>query len=143
MTTIAYANGTMAADTLACWGSSRDGHFTKIAKRAGILAAVSGGIPACQAFLEWFIEGCVGDPPHNPSEPVEAKAFCVLVTPDDWVLTWTPWGWEKTRNPTVSMGSGGEYAQGAMAAGASPEEAVRIACLFDTKSGGEITVLRR
>lgn len=41
------------------------------------------------------------------------------------------------------MGSGGEFASGAMAMGATAAEAVRIAMKFDTKTGGEITVLRR
>lgn len=30
-----------------------------------------------------------------------------------------------------------------MAMGATAEQAVRVAMLFDTKSGGEVTVLRR
>lgn len=143
MTTIAYKDGVLAADTLATWGNSRDGYFGKIARRGPYLAAVSGGMPAAQAFLDWFRRGCVGDAPQIPESPDNAKAFCVIITPDDIVLTHTPWGWERTRNVDLAMGSGANYAQGAMAAGASPEEAVRIACLYDTHSGGEIEVLRR
>ncbi len=36
MTTIAYRDGVIAADTLACWGSNRDGFATKIAKRGEV-----------------------------------------------------------------------------------------------------------
>lgn len=70
-------------------------------------------------------------------------AFGVIIDPDDHVLLWGPHGWERTQNPTVTMGSGSQFAEGAMAMGATAEQAVRVAMLFDTKSGGEVTVLRR
>lgn len=141
MTTIAYRDGVLAADTLACWGSNRDGFATKIRKRGAVLAGVSGALSAGQAFLDWFSSGMKGDPPAMPDG--EASTFGLIVTPDDWVLIWGPRGWERTRNPTVAMGSGSEFAQGAMEMGASAEQAVRVAMVHDTKTGGEITVLRR
>lgn len=141
MTTIAYRDGEIAGDTLACWGTNRDGYITKIAKRGPVLAGVSGALFAAQAFLDWFARGMVGDPPKMPDG--DATTFGLIITPDDHVLVWGPRGWERTRNPTVSMGSGGEFASGAMAMGATAAEAVRVAMQFDTKTGGEITVLRR
>lgn len=141
MTTIAYANGEIAADTLATWGTTRDGFLTKIAKRGPFLAGVSGSLPASQAFLDWFNGGLKGDPPAMPDG--EATTFGVIITPEERILTWGPRGWERTRNQTVAMGSGGEFAQGAMAMGATPEQAVRVAIQFDTKSGGDVMVLSR
>lgn len=41
-----------------------------------------------------------------------------------------------------AVGSGGPYAMGAMAMGASPEEAVAIAARFDPNTGGEVEVLK-
>lgn len=41
-----------------------------------------------------------------------------------------------------AVGSGGPYALGAMAMGASPEEAVAIAARFDPNTGGEVEVLK-
>lgn len=41
-----------------------------------------------------------------------------------------------------AVGSGGPYALGAMAMGASPEEAVAIAARFDPGTGGEVEVLK-
>jgi ATP-dependent protease HslVU (ClpYQ) peptidase subunit len=141
VTTIAYANGVIAADTLATWGTTRDGFVDKIAKRGPFLAGTSGSIVASQAFLDWFNGGMRGDPPSMPDG--DATTFGVIVTPEDLILTWGPRGWERTRNQTVAMGSGGEFAQGAMAMGATPEQAVKVAIQFDTKSGGEVMAFSR
>lgn len=40
-----------------------------------------------------------------------------------------------------AIGSGGPYAMGAMAMGATPEEAVAVAARFDPNTGGEIEAL--
>lgn len=40
-----------------------------------------------------------------------------------------------------AIGSGGPYAMGAMAMGATPEEAVAIAARFDPGTGGEVEVM--
>lgn len=141
MTTVVYADGEIASDTLACWGSNRDGHMTKIARRGSVLAGVSGAANACKAFLDWFNGGLKGDPPQMPEG--ERTSFGLIVTPDDWVLLYGPHGWEMTRNPNVCMGSGAEFAQGALAMGADARRAVEVAMIYDTKTGGEITVLRR
>lgn len=141
MTTIAYRDGEIAADTLATWGNNRDGHMTKVAKRGPFLAGVSGAVSASQRFLDWFRCGLEGDPPEMPDG--DRTTYGIICTPDGYVLTWGPTGWERLRSPTYAIGSGSEFAQGAMAMGATAEEAVRVAMIFDTKSGGEITVLRR
>lgn len=131
----------MAGDTLACWGTTRDGTFSKIAKRGPFLAGVSGALAPAQRFLDWFTGGLRGDPPEMPDG--ERTTHGLIVCPDDVILTWGPLGWERTHNSMAAMGSGGEFAQGAMAMGASPEEAVRVAMIYDTKTGGEISVLSR
>lgn len=142
MTTIAYRDGVIAADTLATWGSSRDGAFTKVAKRGPYLAGVSGGVAACQRFLDWFSMGLRGDPPQMPDG--DRTSHGIIILPDDRMLTWGPTGWERTRIiDHYAMGSGGEFAQGALAMGATAERAVQVAIQYDTKSGGDITVLRR
>lgn len=41
-----------------------------------------------------------------------------------------------------AIGSGGPYAMGAMAMGATPEEAVAIASRFDPSTGGEVEVMQ-
>lgn len=139
VTTIAYRDGVLAADTLATWGDTRDGHVTKIAKRGRVLAAIAGNVSGGQAFLDWFNRGMKGPPPK--SEAGDNQWFAYLFTPDDWMLLWGPRGWERCQAEMMTLGSGGDFARGAMSMGASPAEAVAVAIQHDTKSGGPITVL--
>lgn len=46
----------------------------------------------------------------------------------------------KIKDQFYAIGSGGPYAMGAMAMGATPEEAVAIAARFDPSTGGEVEV---
>lgn len=71
------------------------------------------------------------------------QAFGYIVTPDDWFVMWGPRGWERSRAKYLALGSGSEYAMGAMSMGATAEQAVAVAIEHDTGSGGEIMVLRR
>lgn len=43
--------------------------------------------------------------------------------------------------PPIAIGSGSEYAEGAMLAGATPTEAVRIAAKKEMGTGGKVTTL--
>lgn len=141
MTTIAWDGVMLAADTLATWGDSRDGHFVKIRKRGPILAGASGKVAHCQAFLDWFTAGMKGDPPKMPEG--DNVAFGMIVGFEDWILTWGPLGWERVRSATYTMGSGASFADGALTMRAGAPAAVQVAMRHDTKSGGEVTVLRR
>lgn len=141
MTTVAYRDGVLAADTLLTWGSNRDGFGVKIARRGPVLAGASGCVSRAQAFVDWFKAGMTGKEPDMGDK--EDPAFGYIITPDDRFLMLGPHGWEVSRDEYLSFGSGGDFASGAMAMGATAEEAVIVAIKHDTKSGGEITVLRR
>jgi hypothetical protein len=131
MTTIAYRNGVLAADTLAVVSNLRDGYGVK---EAGCAAH---GL----AFLDWFRGGMRGDPPEMGEEGSSATG--VIFCPDETALLWQRLGWARHKVDAWSMGSGGDLALGAMEAGATPEDAVRFAMKRDIYTGGEITVLRR
>lgn len=49
--------------------------------------------------------------------------------------------WARNSNGFYGIGSGSDYALGALAAGATPEEAVRIAGRYDTYTNQELTVV--
>jgi hypothetical protein len=51
-------------------------------------------------------------------------------------------GVTEVTEPFWAIGSGGELALGALAAGASPERAVKISIQFDPNSGGKVHALR-
>lgn len=141
MTTIAYRDGALAADTLINSGSGGRAGFTcKIARGPkGTLGGSAGRLEDAALFRTWVERDCTGDQPSF-SDGFDA----ILVRPDGWLC----YVGEKGRivpfkAEFAAVGSGEQYAMGAMAAGASAEEAVRAAIQFDTGSGGEIVVLRR
>jgi ATP-dependent protease HslVU (ClpYQ) peptidase subunit len=140
VTTIAWDGETLAADTLLTWGAARDGRMAKIEKRGPVLAAVSGGVAASQRFLDWFRAGMQGDPPMMPDGDHTTFGWLIF---DRWLITWGPLGWERTPQEKSAMGTGANFAVGAMAMGADARRAVEVAMEHDTKTGGDIMVLRR
>lgn len=141
MTTIAYSNGTLAADTQSTAGDTRAGFNIKVAKRGAVLAAAAGTTSLCQRFMDWFRSGMKGDPPVMKMDVHDA--WGVLFYEDDRVAALHEAGWERIRTPIWTAGSGGDIALGAMSAGATPAEAVAIAARHDKNTGGDITVLTR
>ena len=74
--------------------------------------------------------------------PEFKEAFCALILNLDGTADWFDEDREMVRVMTpFAIGSGDDFAIGAMEAGASPEAAVVIAAKRDTGTGGEITVL--
>lgn len=142
MTTFAFRDGVLAADMLATSGTHRDGYTTKIAKRANVLAASSGNGAMARAFLDWFRDGLPPDKaPAMGNEKDRARG--IVFTPDDRILIYDRFGWSCQRAPYYADGSGCDYAYGAMAMGATAEEAVRAALIHETASGGDVQTLHR
>ena len=141
MTTIAYRDGILAAGTLCTINNSIEGRVVKIARRGPIMAGAAGSAPMCRAFLDWFKAGMQGEAPAT-QHPVSSdwNYWGLIVTPDR-LVTLMASGWMSHRAPYYAMGSGAEYALGAMAAGATAAEAVEAAMRHDTRTGGEVTVL--
>lgn len=148
MTTIAYRAGSLAADSLVTTSTHRDGFATKIVKRGHVLFAAAGLYSLALGFLDWARVGMpadrapqmwVGTDPND-----DAQGFIFL--PDGPVIVYGRRGWSRKRlldyAPYYAIGSGADYAYGAMAMGATAEEAVASALIFETCSGGPITVLR-
>ena len=67
----------------------------------------------------------------------QGKVVRFLTVHDNWI---TSNGTEGTK--FYAWGSGEEYAMGAMAAGKSAIEAVKISCKFDDSSGGKVQHVR-
>ncbi|WP_316196603.1 hypothetical protein [Bradyrhizobium sp. SZCCHNS3053] len=138
MTTVAYKDGMMAADTLMIKGSTKFGHVTKIVKRDdGALCGGSGNLNWVQAFHRWFLDGCVDAPP----ELSEYDNGLIARKGDPEVEVYEQGGSFRFKANWTAIGSGKEYAFGAMCAGASAEDAVLIACIYDPGTGGIPTVL--
>lgn len=137
MTTIAWDGTTLAADSLVCNGNTKEGQTDKIGRTEdGWLWAISGKMVRLEQFRDWA-EKRDGEP------PVAEGATCVLISPTGQPREWFDGGWCEIRAEFHVWGSGGDFALGAMAAGANAEAAARIGATLDINSGGDIKVLRR
>lgn len=153
MSTIAYRDGKMAADSRAYAGSSDPiGSKQKIFRLDdGTLIGVSTTRPGVsEAFVEWYervhldTDARHMDDPHPQvfSEP-NGKLTALVVTPDESVYLFEescmPSG--PLEAPFFAIGSGNQYALGALEMGASVEEAIACAIKCDVWSGGEVRTL--
>lgn len=139
MTTIAYRDGVLASDTLITSGANVSGHYQKGRVRGRLLYASAGSCGLGDRFEAWIRDGCAGE--HPKLKEGESSAQCVVFLPDGLMAWFHEDGMTPVRAPFHAIGSGSAYAIGAMAAGASAPDAVRIAMQHDTGTGGSVTVL--
>ena len=134
MTTLAYRDGVLAADSLVQDNGLIVGETTKIIKcKRGFLAGAVGDCGTIANFLDWVFDGQSGE-----IDMSAAGSIGVLVSPDGNIRVF-----QGVRGSCVlaltfgfyADGTGAMAAFGAMAQGANAEEAVKIACRFDCNSG--------
>lgn len=144
MTVIAYRDGIIAGDS--CWSDGADGSYAglitnmqnKLCRLPG--GAIYGGAGATddRALLR-LLHG-VTDPRGLPdastlSGDVYDQLTALVILPDRsvWLLNGGPSGngVEPVSTRFTAIGCGGPIAVGAMARGASAEQAVRIACQWN------------
>lgn len=143
MTTIAYRQDVLAADTQITCGGTIDGWVQKAFRKGALLYATSGCSGLAGDFVSWVAGGMNGDAPSLRGEKDEGGAHGYLFPGGDRVVWRYNNVWATHHAPFFAYGSGAEIALGAMLHGASAEDAVRAAAQRDTSTGGEITVLRR
>lgn len=138
MTVIVVRDGVMAADTASWCGQIIVAHRNKIRRlHDGRLFAGTGERASADACFDW-LDGRAEKPP-----PEERDAFAALIL--------GPGGIERVdykfrthadNQEFAFAGAHGELLFGALAAGASAEEAVRIAIRYGDSAGGEVQVER-
>lgn len=141
MTTIAYKDGILAADTCVTDNGAICGTATKLARAPnGAIAGASGNLAPCAKFLSWFARdfGMV-----EKVAKIEGNSAALIIDKDGTVHTLDA-GYPAfiINAPFHAIGSGSRIALGAMAAGASAEEAVRIACGIDDGTREPVETLR-
>jgi len=132
MTTIAYKDGVLAADTRVTQDGIVLPSTSKIVKRDTTSVAICGELSVIQAYRKdqkWDLLS-----KEVPWEALTCGGY--LIDSDGATLT-IPDGdfW--------AIGSGAHFALGAMAAGATPEEAVKIAARYDTGTNDTVEVVTR
>lgn len=146
MSVIAYRDGVLAADTATTFGAyliRRD--LPKIVEQDGRLAAAAGDAAYCARFLEWFRSGAKPwDAPKQTEYPGYDGPDEAFIVERDKSLTifGTRGCFPANGSRYHAIGSGAQFAMGAMHYGASAVEAVRAGMELDANSGGDITVLR-
>ncbi len=142
MTTVAYRDGVMAADraisTNALVGTAR-----KVWRRKqdGALLGMSGSWAVVQKWSEWFLAGERGPaPPLGPNE--DSSAHALLVRPEGAVEWHYSSGKATFEAPYYAIGSGSDFAMGAMAVGASARQAVAAAARHDPHTGGGVQFVK-
>lgn len=137
MTTIAYRDGVLAADTLITENLRAIGNarklFTLRSERGTVAWAVTGTLIAMREVDDWIVGGMVGRHPQmKTSENAcstavifasrKGEAQIVMITMDEHGIDWM------YAPEYHAIGSGAPLALGAMAAGATAQEAVVAAC---------------
>jgi ATP-dependent protease HslVU (ClpYQ) peptidase subunit len=151
MTTIAYRDGVLAADSQCQAGGRILGETRKITRidkvdKPEMLVAVAGNLDKCQVFKQWCETGYPRNPPNlkEISENEDFGAF-VIINTEPTIIVYeyeTNCVGVPIRAEFRALGTGADFAIGAMAMGASARKAVEIATKYDIYTGGEIRELR-
>jgi len=133
VTTIAYKDGIIAYDSRATNGGTiENDSVIKRVVRDGVNFFMCGAFADYDGFVTAYLSG------DKPSKYVDICALVVkggvvsLAGADKCEL------WEREAWAVEAIGSGSSFAFGAMDAGCSAKNAVRIAARRDTKTGGRI-----
>lgn len=139
MSTVAYRDGIMVGDTAAHRGELYIGTVSKVFTRTrgniGLLGVVGNICDYQPVFHWWDVDGLkpekVGDNFRALKVGIQGNVVYLDNSLNEYVI----------EAPFHALGSGAELALGAMAAGATAEQAVIIACQFDACSRLPIDVM--
>lgn len=140
MTTIVTDGTTIAADSLTTFGHER-GHraMEKVQVAKGKIYASSGLGAMLPVLIAWHQAGA--DPEKVPRVAADEHWSLLVIEPAGMFLYTIKCPYALQVDPPFGLGMGADYAMGAMAWGASPREAVGVACRFSTTSGGPVQVV--
>ena len=141
MTTICSDGITIAGDGLACWGDEPVSRADlKIEQRGNRIFALSGASAMLPALIKWVDEGA--DVARVPAGIGPEVMWSLLVIEKTGVCAYvSKCPYASPMSYPISIGSGADYAMGAMHAGKTPREAVEIASKLDVWTGGDIQVI--
>lgn len=140
MTTIAYRAGVLAGDSQATddqvWQTNK---VERIGTSAGeLLVGWCGDVHASLVFVEW-LKNDQSRKPDLSNEDFEAIVVAKTGRVTIWNQSLVSW---RPKGKFFAIGSGAQSAMGAMHAGKSAIEAVKIACKVDPYTRGPVRSLR-
>lgn len=139
MTCIAYKDGILAADTLMV-NCDRKGYTNKLFTHGNEAIALCGDFARALEMLEWYQAGAVTA--NFPAKRDENDFGRLVIATDCGVCTYEnrPYPVIHTER-FVAYGTGADFAVGAMAMGASAEQAVKVAIEHCASCGGVVESL--
>ncbi len=145
MTTVAYRDGVMAADSGVWFGDASFPWARKVVKGLdGTLYGCAGDAAQVGAFIEWVEQGCNGERPVAETVEGGASSYLVLVSPPTGsIRVLTAKGVEVYDAPYFAIGGGNVGAFCAMHAGASAERAIEAAIAHASGAIGPVQSVRR
>lgn len=141
MTTITYKAGILAADSLISYQSYTNGSRPKIAVCKHFLVAMAGPARYRRPLEDWVRDGCPQDRVPTVLVENEDKFNALIVDRNGLAHEFDNGFLLPIHADYTAVGSGSLFALGAMAHGASAEEAVIAACQHDKSSGGPVSTL--
>lgn len=126
----------MAGDSAIDWGGVRDS-AQKVFRVGGDVLGFAGSQTEGMRFVEWYANKSGDAPALDSAEVIILKHNGCI---EYWDSSLTP---TRVKKKFTAIGSGASCALGAMHAGATPEQAVKIACKVDTSTGGPVKCLKR
>jgi hypothetical protein len=148
VTTIAIdKHGTIAADGLRLWcGDVVSRTEEKLRIRHGRIYALTGVAPVFEPLIAWHGERNADPeklPPHVGIGEKEERSWTLIVVERPGLVTkyTSTCPYPETFEPPIAFGAGIDLAKGAMWAGASAGEAVRLVAENAEHTGGRIQVI--
>lgn len=143
MTTVAYRDGVMAADSGAWLGDAVMPWARKLAVGPdGSLHGASGGSAEVAAYLAWVDGGFFGQRPAPEKTGTADGSFIVLIAKaGDPVKLLTAFGTEIYDAPYFAIGAGNVGALCAMHAGATAEQAIEAAIMHAPGAIGPVRTI--
>jgi hypothetical protein len=144
VSTVVFKEGVLASDSLAYGGKGQPSPgFKQKARRladGSRIGVVTGVIGLAERFVAWVEAGAdpaawVGDAAPD-IRAIWVKPDGGLFLADDGLYFSGP-----IKCEVYAIGSGAEYAMGAMAMGASPAQAIEVASRLDQHTGGPVIIL--
>lgn len=139
MTTIVTDGQTIAADGMRTWnGELRGLSFQKLTVRGNRIFAYCGSTPLMGPVIDWFEAGAdpKAMPPHGDPDWTLLIIDSMGLRKASYVCAFP-----ETFNYPFAIGAGGDYALGAVWAGATPRRAIELVSQHTSHTGGEIQVI--
>jgi len=145
MTTIVYRDGILAADSRVSYGSAIiPGTIRKVQRLSnGALYGFSGSVEVGEIMRRRVSKASDEMAPLEDEVDLKGESFeALIIQPDGGVLCFENRTWMEFKCPYIAMGSGRDFAYGALAMGASAKQAIKAAAALDPGTGGRIVSLK-